>query len=62
MDVVGINEENPNGIVFPVKNVSSSEDSIFPAQEYDWDDIEKRLYPLVVSAIKKIDNNAAVGD
>lgn len=55
MDIVGVSDKQPNGIVFPVKNVSKSDKSIFPVQEYDWEDIEDRLYPLIDNVIKKIE-------
>jgi hypothetical protein len=40
-----------NGVVVPVRNVRHSLDSIFPVQEYDWDDIEHRIRPLVNSVL-----------
>jgi len=53
MDVVGLNEEWPTGIAFPVKEVLRDEDEIFPLQLYDWVDIENRLTPLVLRVIEK---------
>jgi hypothetical protein len=47
MEVVGLNEEWPNGIVFPVKEAQKNEKGIFPVQLYDWDDIRDRVTPLV---------------
>ena len=58
MDIVGVSNEQPNGIVFPVKRAYKSDESIFPVQEYDWKDIEKRLYPLVCNVIKKLQEQA----
>ena len=37
-----------------VKSVKKAENSIFPKQEYDWDDIRKRILPLVQNVIKEI--------
>lgn len=45
MDVVKLNGDN--GVVIPVKRVLKSEDSIFPVQEYDWEDVRRRIEPLV---------------
>jgi multimeric flavodoxin WrbA len=53
MDVVGLNEEWPTGIAFPVKEVLQEEDEIFPVQLYDWADVENRVTPLVLSVIEK---------
>ena len=47
IQIVGVDEQWPNGIIFPVKEVRKSPDSIFPIQEYDWDDIRRRIAPLV---------------
>lgn len=54
MDIIKINDDKDNGIVLPVKNVRKIENSIFPVQEYDWDDIEERLNPLVDRVLAKI--------
>ena len=57
MDIVGVDEEQPRGITFPVRNVTKAEGSIFPVQEYDWDDIEKRMFTLVNNIIYKLENH-----
>jgi len=57
MDVVGLDEEWPTGIAFPVKEVLRDEDEIFPLQLYDRDDIENRLTPLVLRVIEKAFGN-----
>lgn len=54
MDIIKMNDNKDNGIVLPVKNVRKIENSIFPVQEYDWDDIEERLNPLVDRVLAKI--------
>ncbi|WP_027628165.1 NAD(P)H-dependent oxidoreductase [Ruminiclostridium cellobioparum] len=54
MNVIGIDEEQPRGITFPVKTVSKTADSIFPVQEYDWNDIETRLDPLVNKVVEEL--------
>lgn len=57
MDVVGPNEEWPTGIAFPVKEVLQDEDEIFPVQLYDWDNVEDRVTPLVISVMRKAFDN-----
>lgn len=54
MDILGLNEEWPNGIVFPVEEVIRDENSLFPVQRYDWEDIRVRVEPLVDIMIEKI--------
>lgn len=54
MDILGVNEEWPNGIAFPIKEVIKDENSIFPIQKYDWEDIKVRIEPLVNNMIDKI--------
>lgn len=51
MDVLGVSEEWPNGIVFPIKEVSRDANSVFPIQHYDWNDIKVRIKPLVNTMI-----------
>jgi hypothetical protein len=57
MDVVGLDEEWPTGIAFPVKEVLQDEDAIFPVQLYDWADVEDRVTPLVISVMRKAFDN-----
>lgn len=54
MNILGINEEWPNGIVFPIKEVIRDEKSLFPIQKYDWEDIKVRIEPLVNNMIDNI--------
>ena len=58
MDVVGVDDKWPNGVVFPVKEVKINENNIFPVQLYDWADVENRLTPLVEKVIQKADKKA----
>ncbi|NLW45711.1 MAG: flavodoxin family protein [Syntrophomonadaceae bacterium] len=51
MNIIGVNEEQPRGVTFPVKAVKKVDGYIFPKQEYDWNDIEMRLEPLVNKVI-----------
>jgi multimeric flavodoxin WrbA len=53
MDIVGLDEKWPNGVVFPVKEVRRDKGGIFPVQTYDWADIENRLMPLVEKVVMK---------
>jgi multimeric flavodoxin WrbA len=52
MNIIGIDEENEKGITFPVKAVKKAEYSIFPIQEYDWEDISARVKPLVNNVLE----------
>lgn len=54
MDIVRTNDNQDNGVTFPVKSVKKAQNSIFPVQEYDWTDIEQRLNPLVDSVLEKV--------
>ncbi len=54
MNVVGVNEKEKHGIVFPVDNVTKDENSVFPIQQYDWKYIEEKLKPLVDKVIDEI--------
>jgi hypothetical protein len=51
MKVVGVDEKQPRGVTFPVKTVGKADGSVFPVQEYDWEDIRTRLAPLVDGVI-----------
>jgi len=53
MEIVGVDMEQPNGVIIPVKSVSKVKDTISPMQEYDWIDIENRLIPLVNNVLEK---------
>jgi hypothetical protein len=53
MDVVGLDEDWPTGVAFPVKEVFRDEDGLFPLQLYDWADIEDRLTPLILKVVEK---------
>lgn len=54
MDVVGINEEWPNGVVFGLKDAKFVEGSLLPEMKHDWEDISNRVIPLINSLIQKI--------
>lgn len=54
MNIVSGNDEQVRGVLLPVKAVMKVKNSIFPLQEYDWNDIEDRLNPLVNNVLKKI--------
>jgi hypothetical protein len=54
MDVVGLDQERPRGIVFPVKVVRHDPEAAFPIQEYDWKDIRRRLEPLVQAVVESV--------
>lgn len=54
MNILGVNEEWPNGIALPIQEVIKDENSIFPIQKYDWEDIKVRIEPLVNNMIGNI--------
>ena len=54
MKIIGVNEESPNGVIFPVKRIDQEPGKIFPVQEYDWKDIRSRIEPLVHKVIESL--------
>jgi len=54
MNVIGVDDEQPRGVTFPAKSVTKVDNSIFPKQEYDWDDIKMRVAPLVNNVLGKL--------
>ena len=60
MEVVGLNDEWPTGVVFPAKEVKRDIGQTFPIQYYDWADIEDRVSPLVVKVIEKAEKKKIV--
>lgn len=54
MNIKGAGEGESHGIIIPVKSVKKEKDSIFPVQEYDWSDIERRLKPLIYNVLSEI--------
>lgn len=54
MNIVRCGEEQIKGVIIPVKSVKKTENSIFPLQEYDWNDIEESLNPLVGNVLNEI--------
>ncbi len=54
MEVVGLDDEWPTGVVFPVDEVREDRDNIFPVQTYDWADVQNRITPLVRNVIAKV--------
>lgn len=50
MKIVKVGQDN--GVVVPVKQVHHISASIFPVQEYDWDDIKRRIEPLVNAVLE----------
>jgi multimeric flavodoxin WrbA len=58
MDVVSLNEEWPNGVVFPIKEVHREDAGVFPIQIYDWTDVESRMTPLVKRVMEKVEDRS----
>ena len=54
MKIVNGDSDSIKGVIVPVKNVQKVEGTIFPKQEYDWNDINKRITPLVDNVIKEM--------
>jgi multimeric flavodoxin WrbA len=54
MNIIGVDAEQPRGVTFPVKNIKKANDSVFPVQEYDWNDITVRIEPLINKVIGAI--------
>lgn len=54
MKIIGANDNWPNGVVFPVKEVIKDKNGIFPIQKYDWEDIRRRIKPLVKNVLKSL--------
>ncbi len=54
MKLISPAEGEPLGVCLPIARVSNDSASIFPVQEYDWQDIRKRLTPLVQTTIAAI--------
>jgi hypothetical protein len=54
MSIVGAGEDWPHGIMFPVGRVSKDENSVFPQQEYNWQDVQRRIEPLVKGVLQRI--------
>jgi len=60
MEVVGLNEDWPTGVVFPAKEVQRDSSSPFPIQFYDWADIENRVSPLVMKVMERAERRNGV--
>lgn len=54
MDIVGVSDDWPHGIIIPVKEVLKDKNSVFPIQCYDWQDIKNRIKPLFNNVFEKI--------
>lgn len=54
MKVIGMDEDNPNGVVFGIRSISAQTDSIFVKTEHDWDAIRQRMAPLVKKVIQEV--------
>lgn len=54
MDVVGIDEEH-KGVVFGVRGYTQEEGSMFPGMDHDWEEISRRLLPLVERMLERVE-------
>ena len=62
MEVLGVDEQWPNGVAFGVTSISQREDSIFVTIEHDWEDVRQRVTPLVENVTSVIARAAQTED
>lgn len=53
MEVVGAGPDWPNGVLFPIEKVACDPASVFPIQTYHWEDVRRRITPLVLNVYQK---------
>lgn len=54
VEIVGVDDEWPNGVAFAIADLRKPDDSIFPIIGHDWETIRQRVEPLVEKVIAKI--------
>lgn len=54
LKIIGADEQNPNGVVFGIRQLTKPADSIFVEITHDWDTINARILPLVEKVIETI--------
>jgi multimeric flavodoxin WrbA len=47
MRVIGAGDDCPSGVAFGIRSLSKRDESIFVDIQHDWDDVRKRIAPLV---------------
>lgn len=47
MRVIGAGAQAPNGVTFGIRSIDKREDSIFVDIQHDWDEVRRRIVPLV---------------
>jgi multimeric flavodoxin WrbA len=52
MQVIGVDEEWPNGVAFGISSLHKPDDSIFVEIEHDWEAIRRRIEPLVAKVME----------
>jgi NAD(P)H-dependent FMN reductase len=55
MRVIGLDAQNPFGVVFGIRSISAQTDSIFVKIEHDWKTIRNRIGPLVENVIRAVE-------
>jgi multimeric flavodoxin WrbA len=58
MRVIGAGEDGPNGVAFGIRSINKREDSIFIDIQHDWDEVRRRIAPLV----RQVSAAAAAGN
>lgn len=56
MDVVGVDNDWPDGIVFGIEAMKESDRSILPDMIHDYDYIQNRITPLIKQMLLKLDS------
>jgi hypothetical protein len=54
MDVIGVDEQSPHGVVFGITSIRKPSDSLFVTIEHDWEDVRRRITPLVTNVMARI--------
>jgi hypothetical protein len=52
--IIGLGDAWPQGVIFPIQRVRRDPDALFPVQEYGWDDIRRRIEPLVLRVVEQV--------
>ncbi len=47
MRVIGAGDDCPNGLAFGIRSIGKRDDSIFVDIQHDWDEVRRRIAPLV---------------
>jgi hypothetical protein len=59
MRVIGAGEEWPNGAAFGIRSIEKREGSIFVDIQHDWDEVRRRIAPLVHNVAEAVAANVS---